>query len=737
MASSVLRRFLASLAVAVFLIPWVTTPTVVHAEAAARDGLAVSSVTTYTVDPSRGVVHVLAEMTFTNTLPDQREGVYIRRRYFTGFSIAVPVGANDPMATTSRGTPVNVTPRLVSGVDTFYVLDVDFASNLFYQQTARINVSYDITGLDPRDHRPSRVNLAYAAFEAFGIGDAGKVTVKVVVPQGFDVETFGTGFVTTVEGGNKVYTATDIEQPDEFSFFVSARNDGALDYESVLLGDATFAIRAWPDDPAWAEFVHTQVEDGVPLLETLLGQDWPITDEVEIREAYTPYLYGYAGWFETDVNEIEIDEELDQHVVLHELSHAWFNGDLFDDRWMSEGYAQVYANAAAVALGGEDEEPDQPRAGAAGHVQLSSWRSGLSDSGTDDEEAYGYNASYWVVQQLFDEIGEDGMRQVLAAVADGTTPYIGETGEAEVTSPGAADWKRLLDLFEEIGGSDDVEALFEKWVLTSSQAALLDDRATARDAYHGLADDGGEWAVPDGLRDEMEGWQFDDAQALVTTAQEVLAARDDLNAIAADMGQPYPDGFETEYQAATSGDDLDAVTADIADQIDAAEEVLAATELEGQDDGFFGGIGLIGTNLPTLLDQARVAWSNGDLDTARELADEVTRTVDTAPDVGRTRALTVAGIVVGVLVLITGLIWFLRRRGRRKRDRAAAAAVAADGAAGPGETEAAATEAAHTEPGEPDQPEPEADQPAPDVPDQPAPDQPEPDQPEPDEPAPA
>ena len=667
MLRSALRRFIASLAVAVFLIPWVTTPATASAEAAARDGLVVTSVTTYTVDPNRGVVHVVAEMTFTNTLPDQREGNYIRRRYFTGFSIAVPVGANDPVASTSRGTPVNVSPRLVSGVDTFYVLDVDFASNLFYQQTARINVSYDITGLDPRDHRPSRVNLAYAAFEAFGIGDAGKVTVKVVVPQGFDVETFGAGVTSTVEGGNRVYTATDIAQPDEFSFFVSARNDGALNYESVLLGDATFAIRAWPDDPEWAAFVHTQVQDGVPLLETLLGQDWPITDEVEIREAYTPYLYGYAGWFETSVNEIEIDEELDQNVVLHELSHAWFNGDWFDDRWMSEGYAQVYANAATVQLGGEAQEPDEPRRGAAGHVQLASWRSSLSDSGTDAEEAYGYNASYWVVQQLFDEIGEDGMREVLAAVADGTTPYVGENGEAEITAPGAVDWKRLLDLFEEVGGSDEVEALFEDWVLTSSQADLLDERDSARDAYHALADEGGEWAVPDGLREEMEAWQFEDAQALVSTAEEVLAARDDLDTIAADMGQPYPDGFEAGYQAATSDDDLDAVADDIADQIDAAEAVLAAAELEGEDDGFFGNIGLIGTNLPALLDEARVAWGKGDLDTARARAGEVTRTIDKAPDVGRSRALVVAGIVVGALVLIVGLIWILRRRGRRRR----------------------------------------------------------------------
>ena len=47
----------------------------------------------------------------------------------------------------------------------------------------------------------------------------------------------------------------------------------------------------------WQAFVTTQIEQGVPVLGALLGQPWPIDKTVEVREAYTPYLYGYAGWF--------------------------------------------------------------------------------------------------------------------------------------------------------------------------------------------------------------------------------------------------------------------------------------------------------------------------------------------------------------------------------------------------------------------------------------------------------
>ena len=52
---------------------------------------------------------------------------------------------------------------------------------------------------------------------------------------------------------------------------VSARDDTKLVERVVDVGDQDVKVLGWPDDAAWADFVATQVEDGVPALEQLIG----------------------------------------------------------------------------------------------------------------------------------------------------------------------------------------------------------------------------------------------------------------------------------------------------------------------------------------------------------------------------------------------------------------------------------------------------------------------------------
>ena len=231
-----MKRRLISTAVALsVLLPVLVLGSSPTAQAA--DGLSFRSTTTYTLDSAAGVVHVLAEIGLTNTIPDKVEGNIINRRYFTGFSLPVPVGVTNAVATTADGRALDLVPRLIDGNARFYLFDIDLASNLFYDQTANVRVSYDITGLPPRSENRSRVNNAYASFTAFGIGDDGKVTVRIVVPPGFEVETFGSDYEVTEESGNTVYTATNIPDPEEFDIFVSARNDDALVASTITSSD--------------------------------------------------------------------------------------------------------------------------------------------------------------------------------------------------------------------------------------------------------------------------------------------------------------------------------------------------------------------------------------------------------------------------------------------------------------------------------------------------------------------
>ncbi len=627
----------------------------------ADNGLAVTSTTTYAIDADSGVVRVVVEMSLRNTIPDEQKDGYTLQRYFSGFSLPAPVGATNPAAV-SRNVPLAVTEVIVPNNTNFFVYDISFASRLLSGQTLTISVTYDITGHPPRSDNPSRVNSAYAAFQAFGIGDDGKVTVRVLVPPGFTSDTLGDEATVTTEGGNTVYTAADIDNPDEFGLFVSARKDDAL-IESRVTTDAgaEFRVRSWPGDTEWQEFVTSQIQDGVPVLSDLIGQPWPIDEEVEVREAYTPYLYGYAGWFSASRNELEIGENLDADVVMHELSHAWFNNEWFTERWLSEGFAQVYAANAVAVLGGSQVDPQAVDAADPGQVSLNAWGDPNFTQSSDEAgaiEKYGYNASFLIVQRIVDEIGDDRMRQVLEAVADDTTAYRGD-GPAEAFAS-VTDWRRFLDLVEELGGAELAVTWMQQYVATPDQQASFAQRSESRTSYQRLVDTGGQWAPPVVVRENMAAWDFAEAEELIEAASEVLTMRNELNERAADVGASYSDELEALYE--DSEKNLDESSAAVQRQIETADAILEAIEAEGEDDGFFGGVGLVGSDLAETLDDAKSAFTEGNNDAARDLAQSVIERVDEAPSVGRMRTMFFVGGTLLLVGLATGLRMRLRRR---------------------------------------------------------------------------
>ena len=695
--------------------------------AAADEGLSVSSTYTYAIDPVANVVHVTADMTFVNTKPNRVTGNIINKTYFTGFTLPVPVEAINT-AGAQNGAPITVRPEFVADTTTFFVLSIDFTRNLFFQQSAHVIVTYDIIGHEPRNEATTRVNGAYAAFDAFGIGDAGQVTVRVAVPPGYVVDTFGDDAVVTDENGTTVYTSRDIVEPDEFAIFVSARNDEALTTESVTQGSSEFVIRAWPGDDEWKTFVERHITEGVPALESLIGQPWPVSGSVEIREAVTPYLYGYAGWFNPTSRELEMGEDLDPQTIVHELSHAWFNDDWFDGRWLSEGFAQEYAGLANEALGEDAVEPDPVDMSAAGALQLSTWGGVDLAEGADDTETYGYNTSWSVVDALVDEIGIDGMRAVLTAIATQEMTYQGD-GPAERDAHPLRDWRRLLDLVEAEGG-DGAAELLTTYVLTTAQADQLPERDDARESYDALVAASGEWAAPAGLRDDMSDWFFDDAATFVEQAEQVLAARDDVVATLEPLGMRLDPSIEVSYEHAVYN--LDDVSADIAavgtdaDQlvatrdkldarlaelgtdalpavddiaipdavdiaaaqssverlIEAADRVVAARDTEAADRDFYERVGLYGDDVSSTLDAAIDAIAAGDVVTAEAKATEVEAAIDASDGVGRSRVLRTSLVAAATVMLLVLVVILLVRRGRRRRRRAEASVEPIDTEAG-------------------------------------------------------
>ena len=118
--------------------------------------------------------------------------------------------------------------------------------------------------------------------------------------------------------------------------------------------------------------------------------------------------------------------------------------------------------------------------------------------------------------------------------------YPGEGSGAAESTALPNDWRRFLDLADELGARDGVDAVVKRWALAPDEARLLDERAAARTAYASLVDEGGTWAAPDAVRHAMDAWRFGAAEDAMHAATTVLERRDEVASLASEQGLEPP-----------------------------------------------------------------------------------------------------------------------------------------------------------------------------------------------------
>jgi hypothetical protein len=654
------RRLAAIVITAAALAPLATLASIATAPVAlGADGLQFRTAARYVLMPERGVVRVGIDVTLTNLQPDSVSGNIRTRYYYDRIALAVQ-DESSHLAAVDGGRRLTVTKSEQKGFD---LVTVRLASNLYYRQTQTFRITYDLPGGKPRSDSDIRVGRAFASFYAWSSGDRG--TVRIEIPAGFDVSTYGDDVQTTKAGGRTILSAT-VDQTSRWSVGVYADDPKALAARDLDLPNReSIVVRSWPEDRAWADHVSKLLTTALPTLEQLLGLPWPVTDELQVSEVHTPTLEGYAGIYDSTNDEIVITEDLDDHVIVHEAAHAWFNKRLFDDRWANEGLADLYASLA-LEDGGQAREhaPAVSRTSKASFALLD-WGppQRIDDRQTDAREDYGYDASWQLLERLHDEIGDDGMRAVIRAAEAETIPYVG-AGEPEPL-PGHADWRRFLDLLEGVGGSKQATDLFTTWVVDPTEIPALQARGSAREAYAALVGEGEGWLPPLLVRTPMATWDWAAARKEMADARAVLALRDQLAAEASAAGLTAPSGLEALYEGATQS--FDDATGLAARQLDALHALAAASAVLAAPRDQFTQWGLDGVTQPeTQLAAADAAWTAGDLDAATTGAAAAQATLAAAPEAGRTKAMTLGGAgAAGVVLLVggTAVVVVRRRRG--------------------------------------------------------------------------
>ena len=644
---------------------------------AADDFLRVSADTTYRVDTGDRLVRVRIDFSMTNLRPNTVRrtslGTTTTRYYFDRLLFAVPVEARS-LVSTSGGARLSSAGRARDG---YRAVTVRFP-NLFYRASRSIRVEFTLPGGKPRTTNDIRVGSAFTTFTAWAWGDAGRSTVRIFLPKGFVEAGYGKDITQRTKPDRVELSSGTIRDPDEWYRVVIADRSSALTDLRIEPDGRGVVVKAWPEDTVWRDRVADVLEKGLPVLEEMIGLPWPINGDLTISEVHTPLLHGYAGFYDSATDDITMSEDLDDQTILHEASHAWFNGDLVRDRWIDEGLAEYYADRARQQLGLSDEfAPTAVQPTDTGAFALNAWPDPgrIDDEKTDAQERFGYGAAYTVILRIAKDIGDDGMRAVLAAADAGENPYAGDQGGEKTGA--RADWRRFLDLVEERGDTDTADDLFGQWVVQPADRALLRTREAAREAYAALDASGDEWAVPRGVRAHMSLWRFDDATELIDAAEPVLALRDELAVAAADLVLKTPSDIEEPFESAISDKDLDEVEATIQERLDAAAAVLSARGALAGERTPLAALGLLGETPDAGYVTARSALEGGDVAGATAGAAATMSLLAGAESIGTTRAIVIAAVVIGLLLLMAFVVVWRRRRRARLAPVAGAAAESA------------------------------------------------------------
>ena len=631
--------------------------------AAADGGLVVVAQARYQVLPADHRIHVTIDALATSLEPDTPDG----RVFYSGITFAVPAGASN-IAASSGGRSIGA--RVQSADDDFTAIEVTFDREVFYRQTYPYTVSFDLVDPGGAGTRDLRIGSSLAAFPVWAFGTQGEPggSVRVELPEGYTPDVQGSAMAEGELPDGGVLLTAQLDDPLAFFAYVSAERPGAFANRTMNLDvhgtRAQLLIRAWDDDPAWDREVTNLLRRGLPALQALIGIDYPVSGRLSVEEAATSRLGEYAGIYNRVTGVIRVRYDADGFVTLHEAAHLWFNGDLFEDRWIGEAWAEFYGVTAGRRIGASGATFDLTDELLDARIPLNDW--GVIGVESLQVEDFAYAATYSLAQRIADRTDLAGLREVWQAADAAEMAYqpIHAGGPAaRGVEFNLAGWQQLLDLLEERTGEAYTD-LWQDWVVNDEQQRQLAARQAARHAYAETVAAAEEWELPESIRADLGAWQFDEARDALDDANTVLADRDQIEEAAADLALTPPDTL----RAAFEGDGgLSAAAAEADAERDALAALASASVLLDGEPALVEAIGLLGTDPEAELAEARDAFESADLEQAGQAAARAAAARDGADDAGRVRVLVAGGTILLLDAMFLGLLFGQRQRRRNRQ----------------------------------------------------------------------
>jgi len=667
-----LRGSWASLAIVLAIGLLASTPAVFPRSSPVRaaGGLVTVADTTYTVLPDGGGVRVVIDIVATSNEPDTPDA----QVYYTGMSFAVPAAAASFTAS-SGGTRLAV--DIEESTEDYRIIAITFSRGVFYRQSYPFRVGFDLVDAGGEAGRDVRIGRSVVAFPVWAFGTDGTAggSVTVILPPTFSPTWSGSDLTSLQQADRSTILRASVSEPGDWFVYLIAERPGI--FSATVFGldvggsQAVVRVRAWDDDPAWSGRMQELLTVGLPALQELIGLPWPVHGELKVEESATRRLGEYAGIYNKSTELITVRYDADALVALHEAAHAWFNQDLFRERWIGEAWAEFYGVHAAAAVGESGEVFELTDELLAVRIALNDW--GEIGAGDPDVEAFAYAAAYQLAELILDRTDLGALQLVWRAANDGETAYqpVRDDGPATSGVPASQPgWQRLLDLLEERTDAE-YDDLWSEWVVSAGERALLEDRAEARERYMQVVEAAGPWELPGALRYDLSSWLFIETLEQLDQAAEVIDLRDEIVARATTLDIAPPDDLRVAFEGDTG---FAAARSEALGALDALEAIDDAVLSLADELGPLEWVGLLLADPAADLAASMEAWESGDSAAADKAAMAASTTRNGAEAAGRDRLLLGGG---GTIAVGGGLlIW--RRRRRPPRTAAGPGAVPAD-----------------------------------------------------------
>ena len=504
------------------------------------------------------------ELEFTNTTPDPSG----RFSVFEEIRLAVHDEATDSRPATTRGRSPCRTGARKRG-QRVHVATIQLREGIRYEDSVSVELTYVLPDTEGGAAPGAAVGRDLSGVELRDLRRGHRRH-----PAGYEMRVDGDPLT---EDGDTLVSGP-IEDPAEWLALVTAvaPAEHASHHATVPLegGTADLVVRAFADDDGWGTRTLETVSAALPIIEAELGLPYPLRGQLILVETVPATIAGF-GESSTTGTEIPVSFDQPPFTALHQVTHVWLPPRSSSPAGSGRGSPARWRTVGAEL---DIDPPFDPVAEAEAHADAAFPLDAWSSTPDPEADAYGYAASWAILDEIEAAAGADAIPAVLARVAGSVGSYEPAEVAPEPVTDGATDpaapltSRSFLDHLENVTDAD-LAPLFEERVLTEADVALLGPRADAREAFDALVAGANGWGAPDPVASAMADWRFDEAVAQMADASAWLADRDEVLEQMADAGLSAPDRLHQAYRAYGGGAEAES---ELESERDVVEAYIAA-----------------------------------------------------------------------------------------------------------------------------------------------------------------